>query len=76
MCYTDYATVARGGLSQATASCGNLAEAGSGFSCVIVSVFVCVCGAMTLCDRIPGCTWARLAVAECALVIVDKQLQT
>ena len=42
------------------------------------SFHMCVCEALNLCDKIPGCTstCAGLAAAECALVIVDKQLQT
>ena len=38
--------------------------------------FVCICDALKLCDKLPGCTCAGLAAAEWALVIVDKQLQT
>ena len=35
-----------------------------------------MCEALDLCDKIPGCTSARLNAAECALVIVDKQTRT
>ena len=38
--------------------------------------FVCICQAFNFCDKIPGCTCAGLAAAECVLVIIDKQLQT
>ena len=38
--------------------------------------FVRICETLDLCDKIPGFTCAGLAAAECALVIVEKQLQT
>ena len=38
--------------------------------------FVCICEALNLCAKLPGCTCAGLAAAECALVMADKQLQT
>ena len=36
--------------------------------------FVCICEALNLCDKIPGCTYVGLTAAECVLAIVDKKL--
>ena len=37
---------------------------------------MCICEALNLCVKTPGCTCFGLAAAECALVIIGNQLQT
>ena len=43
---------------------------------MIVSVCLGMCEALHLCHEIPDCKYAGLAAANCALVIVEEQLQT